>query len=66
MKRLSVFLADVRYYHQGVLSTDSMPLNVANLKAVMDRDLPEVDARVFAYPDVLMEAIREQVPDAIL
>lgn len=66
MKRLSVFLADVRYYHQGVLSTDSMPLNVANLKAVMDRDLPEVDARVFAYPDVLLEAIREQVPDVIM
>lgn len=66
MKRLSVFLADVRYYHQGVLSTDSMPLNVANLKAVMDRDLPEVDSRVFAYPDDLLEAIRAQVPDVML
>jgi len=65
-KKVSVFLADLRHNSQGALSTDSMPLNVGNIKAVLDRDLPEVSSRVFVYPDRLLEAMRESPPDAIM
>ena len=38
----TVYMGDLRYNYSGVLSIDVMPLSVAGLKAVMDRDLPEV------------------------
>ena len=67
MSKLNVYLADLRHYYLGVLSTDSMPLNVGNLKAVMVQELgQEVDARIFVYPETLWKAIQEQVPDVIM
>ena len=61
-----VYFADVRQNYLGVLSLDSMPLAVGNMKAVMDRDLPEVDSRIFVYPDKLDKAMHEEPPDAIM
>lgn len=61
-----VYFADLRHYYLGVLSTDSMPLAVGNMKAVMDRDLPEVESRIFVFPETLDKAMRETPPDAIL
>lgn len=65
-KKVSVFLADLRHNSQGALSTDSMPLNVGNIKAVLDRDLPEITSRIFVYPDRLLDAMRESPPDVIM
>lgn len=67
MSKLTVYLADLRHYYLGVLSTDSMPLNVANIKAVMLQELgAEVDARVFVYPETLWKAIQTKTPDVIM
>ena len=41
-----VFLGDLRYNFAGMLANDCMPLGVAYMKAVMDRDLPASDDRV--------------------
>ncbi len=62
----TVFLADLRYNYTGVLANDCMPLGVAYMKAVMDRDLPEVQSRLFAYPDRLWEALRTSPPDVLM
>ena len=62
----TVFLADLRYNYSGVLANDCMPLGVAYIKAVMDRDLPEVQSRLFAYPDRLLDAIDERPPDVLM
>ena len=61
-----LYFCDLRHFYRGVLSTDSMPLAVGNMKAVMDRDLPEVDSRIFVFPDMLDKAMRETPPDAIM
>src|SRR5882762_7839745 len=61
-----VYLTDLRYNYCGVLANDCMPLGVAYMKAVMDRDLPEVRSRLFAYPDRLWEAIQEEAPDVLM
>ena len=61
-----VYLADLRYNFTGVLANDCMPLGVAYMKAVMDRDLPDVESRLFAYPDRLWEAISETPPDILM
>ena len=53
---VSVYLADLRHNYSGVLANDCMPLGVAYMKAVMDRDLPEARSRLFAYPDRLWRA----------
>ena len=57
-----VYLADLRYNYSGVLANDCMPLGVAYMKAVMDRDLPEVECRLFAYPDRLLQALKDAPP----
>jgi radical SAM superfamily enzyme YgiQ (UPF0313 family) len=62
----TVYMGDLRYNYSGVLSIDVMPLSVADLKAVMDRDLPEVRSRIFAYPDHLWEALRSEPPDVLM
>src|SRR5690349_282557 len=62
---VSVFLADLRHNFSGILANDCMPLGVAYIKAVLDRDVPEVESRLFAYPDRLQAAI-EASPPAIL
>ena len=57
-----VYLADLRHNFSGLLANDCMPLGVAYMKAVMDRDLPDVQSRLFAYPDRLWEAIQADPP----
>jgi radical SAM superfamily enzyme YgiQ (UPF0313 family) len=61
----TVYLADLRYNYSGVLANDCMPLGVAYMKAVMDRELPEVRSSLFAYPDKLWDAM-EQAPPHVL
>lgn len=61
-----VYLADLRHNFSGVLGIECMPLGVSYMKAVMDRDLPEVRSRLFAYPDRLWEAIQSDPPDVLM
>lgn len=63
-----VYLADLRYNYSGVLANDCMPLGIAYMKAVMDRDLPghEVESRLFVYPDRLLDAIKREPPDVLM
>jgi radical SAM superfamily enzyme YgiQ (UPF0313 family) len=63
---VSVYLADLRYNYSGVLANDCMPLGVAYMKAVMDRDLPDAASRLFVYPDRLSEAIVKNPPDVLM
>jgi radical SAM superfamily enzyme YgiQ (UPF0313 family) len=62
----TIYLADLRYNYSGVLANDCMPLGVAYMKAVMDRDLPEVESRLFAYPDKLWEAMQCNPPNVLM
>lgn len=64
--RTKVYLADLRYNYSGVLANDCMPLGVAYMKAVMDRDCPDVDSRLFAYPDKLLEAMEKDPPHVLM
>ncbi len=61
-----VYLGDLRYTTAGILANDCMPLGVAYMKAVMDRDNPGVTSRLFAYPDLLLQAIRDEPPDVLM
>jgi radical SAM superfamily enzyme YgiQ (UPF0313 family) len=63
---LNVYLADLRYNYSGVLANDCMPLGVAYMKAVMDRDLPEVKSRLFVYPEKLWDAMTAEPPDVLM
>jgi len=63
---VKVFLADLRYNYSGVLANDCMPLGVAYMKAQMDKELPEVKSRLFAYPDKLYDALVEEKPDVLM
>jgi radical SAM superfamily enzyme YgiQ (UPF0313 family) len=62
----NVFLADLRYNYSGVLANDCMPLGVAYMKAVMDRDLTEVNSRLFVYPEKLWDAMADAPPDVLM
>ena len=63
----NIFMADLRYNYCGVLANDCMPLGVAYMKAVMDRDLPgDVCSRLFTYPDKLLEEIDGEVREIFL
>lgn len=62
----TVYLADLRHNFSGVLANDCMPLGVAYMKAVIDRDLPAVHSRLFAYPDRLLAALASQPPDVLM
>jgi len=64
--RPSVYLADLRYDYSGVLANDTFPLGIGYMKAVMDRDLPEVQSRLFAYPGKLWDAISTNPPDILM
>jgi radical SAM superfamily enzyme YgiQ (UPF0313 family) len=68
MQPTKVYLADLRYNYSGVLANDCMPLGVAYMKAVMDRELPatEVHSRLFVYPDKLLEALKTNPPDVLM
>jgi radical SAM superfamily enzyme YgiQ (UPF0313 family) len=63
-----IYLADLRHNYSGVLSVDAMPLSVGFIKAVMDRDLvgENIDVRIFAYPDILFEAMKKAPPDILM
>ena len=63
---VSVYLADLRYNYSGHVNIDAMPLGIAFMKAVMDRDFPEARSRLFAYPDRLWEALRNDPPDVLM
>jgi radical SAM superfamily enzyme YgiQ (UPF0313 family) len=63
---VTVYLADLRYNYSGVVANDCMPLGVAYMKAVMDRDLPDVKSRLFVYPDRLADAIRTNPPSVLM
>ena len=63
---MQVFLADVRHNYLDTLGTDGMPLGIAYMKAVMDRDVPEVASSLFVYPEALLEAIRSTPPDVLM
>ena len=63
----AIYLADLRHNFSGVLANDCMPLGVAYVKAVLDRDLPEAaSSRLFAYPDRLLEALEREPPDVLM
>src|SRR5215468_4026745 len=61
-----VYLCDLRYNYSGVLANDCMPLGVAYMKAVIDRQLPEVRSRLFAYPDRLLDSIGREPADVLM
>src|SRR5262247_616507 len=61
-----VYLADLRHNFSGLIANDCMPLGVSYIKAVMDRDLPGVRSRLFAYPDRLWAAMQDQPPDVLM
>src|ERR1700692_257960 len=61
-----VYFADLRHNYSGVLANDCMPLGVAYMKAVMDRDLPEVRSRLFVYPEQLWDGLKNDPPDVLL
>lgn len=61
-----VYLADLRHNFSGVLANDCMPLGVAYMKAVIDRDLPSVSSRLFAYPDRLQTALETEPPHVLM
>ncbi len=62
----TVYLTDLRYNYSGVLANDCMPLGVAYMKAVMDREEPEINSRLFVYPDALLQALKENPPDVLM
>lgn len=61
-----IYLGDLRYNTGGVLANDCMPLGVAYMKAVMDRDNTDVESRLFVYPDKLIQALRNNPPDVLM
>jgi radical SAM superfamily enzyme YgiQ (UPF0313 family) len=61
-----VYIADLRYNYAGVLTSDCMPLGISYIKAVMDRDVPQVRSRLFAYPDRLWDAMSAEPPDVLM
>jgi radical SAM superfamily enzyme YgiQ (UPF0313 family) len=64
MKKIKVYLADLRHIRDGVLFADTMPLGIGYMKAVMDKDLGDlVESEIFAYPDDFREAIENNPPD---
>ncbi len=65
--KTTVYLADLRH-NFGVMSIDTMPLSVGYMKAVLDSEFTrnEVASRIFAYPDVLLDAIKTDPPDVLM
>ncbi len=65
---IKVYLGDLRYNYSGVLANDCMPLGVAYMKAVIDRDDAEkdIDSRLFVYPDRLLDALLQDPPDVLM
>jgi radical SAM superfamily enzyme YgiQ (UPF0313 family) len=66
MKRLSIYLADLRYNYLGYISSDAMPLGIGYMKAVLRKRFPDFDVNLFAYPDKLEAAINDNPPDVLM
>jgi radical SAM superfamily enzyme YgiQ (UPF0313 family) len=64
--KTTVYLADLRHDFCGIIANDCMPLGVGCIKAVMDRDLPEVRSRLFVYPERLLDALAQEPPDVLM
>ncbi|MDO9091246.1 MAG: cobalamin-dependent protein [Rubrivivax sp.] len=65
---MKVYLADLRYDYSGTVANDCMPLGVAYMKAVMDREDVdrEIQSRLFVYPEKLAQALVEEPPDVLM
>jgi radical SAM superfamily enzyme YgiQ (UPF0313 family) len=61
-----VYIADLRHTVGDAVANSCMPLGIGYMKAVMDRDLPEVESQIFAYPDLLLEAMKSKAPDVLM
>ncbi len=61
-----VYLGDLRYNYAGILANDCMPLGIAYMKAVLDRDNPDITSRLFVYPDSLLDAMKAEPPDVLM
>ena len=65
-KKPKVYFADLRHQSGSQIANPAMPLGISYMKAVMDRDLPEVESRIFAYPDQLLEVMKSDAPDVLM
>ena len=65
---MKIYLADLRYDFSGVLANDCMPLGIAYMKAVMDREdtAGDFQSRLFVYPERLAQALRDDPPDILM
>ena len=65
---MKIYLGDLRYDFSGVLANDCMPLGIAYMKAVMDREDRDGDfhSRLFVYPERLAQALRDDPPDVLM
>jgi len=66
MKKLTIYLADLRHNYLGFVSSDAMPLGIGYLKATLDSHFPDLNIKLFAYPNKLEQAINAQVPDILM
>jgi radical SAM superfamily enzyme YgiQ (UPF0313 family) len=66
--QMKVYLADLRYDYSGVVANDCMPLGIAYMKAVMDREDvdKEIQSRLFVYPQRLAQALLDEPPDVLM
>ena len=65
MKKMpTVYIADLRHTAGGIANF-CMPLGIGYMKAVMDIKLPDIDSQTFAYPDLLLEAMKSNPPDVL-
>jgi radical SAM superfamily enzyme YgiQ (UPF0313 family) len=65
---MRVYLGDLRYNYSGVLANDCMPLGVAYMKAVMDREPASagIQSKLFVYPGHLLDALKNDPPDVLM
>lgn len=66
MKRLNIYLADLRYNYLGYVSSDAMPLGIGYMKAVLKSKFPDFNIKLFAYPNKLEDAIQAEAPDVLM
>ena len=61
-----IYLADLRHVSGGLASNSVMPLGIGYMKSVMDKELPEVDCRTYAFPDQLLKTLKLDPPDILM
>jgi radical SAM superfamily enzyme YgiQ (UPF0313 family) len=64
MKKLSIYLANLSHFHDGIASTESIPLNIGFLATYLKKYLKE-DCQIclFNSPYKLEKVLDEKVPD---